>query len=349
MTMPPHLPPRACSVPAYYVRQSLPWIAVVVILSVLSGIAAALAISAWAIPEGNIASFSDRILLRRTVATEVLDVAVINHVTTRLLDVYDATKETKYHTIPPDAFLGRALVLSSDGWVVLLAGKNVKPTDIIVVDSQGVSYTIEEVVVDAKIGLTYLRVTGGGFRVAAFGTLTNEPLTAWAFTKEKHTASVEVLPPRFTLSEYPVLVLGEPMLLPTVVGEVAPGTVITDERGEVLGVVGEKRTLIPAWMLEHEVRQVIRDRAVVYPNIGIEGMPVALTRAEDGVSRASGIVVTSVTRQARDAGVRVGDRIERVNGAPLSFDTLAEIVLRASEFTLDMVRNGGSVSATISL
>ncbi len=348
MKTPPHLPPRSCSVPAYYVRQSLPWIAVVVVLSVLSGVAAALAISAWAVPEGNIAALSDRILLRRTVAADALDASAVNYVTTRLLDVYDVSKETRYHTVAPDALLGRALLLSSDGWAVFYGAKNIRASDLILVDSQGVSYVVEEMVADARTGLTYIHLSGNGFRVAAFGQLHNEIVNAWAFTGEKQAVMVKVEPPRLHATQVSSVALGEPSLLPYVDGgALRAGTVVTNEQGEVFGIVGSEQTLIPAWMLEHGVRQVIRDRKVVYPNIGIEGTLVALLRTDAGLTRTTQMVVSRVTGRARDAGVRVGDRIERVNGASVSFDTLTETVLRATELRLDIARNDENISVII--
>lgn len=347
MTTPPHLPPESWSVPAYYIRRSAPWIVIIILLSILSGVSAALAIIAWGIPEGNMASFSDRILLRRTVAPETLDEAVVNHVTTRMFDVYDTSNQTRYNTLAPNAFIGRAMLLSSDGWAVFFAPKPVKAESIVMVDMQGMSYMVEEVVVDSTTNLTYAHVTGNGFRVAAFSDLASEPSVAWAFTEEKQTTPVRVLPPRFTAQTYTTISLGEPTVLPVVEEVVVPGTVITDDRGEVLGVVGNKQVLYPAWMLEKQVRQVISNRTIAYPNFGIEGTLVALSFDDGVATRAPSMLVTSVARQARAAEIQVGDRITRVNGVPLSFDTLSEQLLQTTEVRVTVDRNGQEIPVTL--
>jgi hypothetical protein len=336
----PHLPPRSCSVPAYYLRQSAPWVVIIILLSLLSGVAAALTITAWGIPEGNIASFSDRILLRRTVSAEVLDQTIVRHVSMRMVEFYDMTKKSREQTFGPEARLGEGLLLSSDGWAVLFLKTPPKAKDLVAIDSQGVSYLVGEVVQDKVTSLTYVHLIGNGFRVAAFGDVFRASQDAWTISSREESRMVQVIPPRFIQEKERAFTLGQPALLPRVHQLIAAGSIVTDDRGEVLGMVGETQTLFPAWLLERHVRQVIGARELSYPDFGIEGTLVEVVEEEGMFTRLPGLMVTKITPRAREAGMMLGDRIDRVNGVPVSFDSLSREAMNDSELRLTVRRNG---------
>ncbi len=345
MNHPPHLPPRSCSIPAYYVRQSLPWVTLMLFLSVLAGVASALAAAVWVLPDIGAAGLSDRILLRRDTTPDTLEPYVLNQTRARTVTLYDKTKTVSEGAFPLTARVGEAMLLSSDGWAVLVQDTlKTRSEMLLAVDSQSVSTTIDTIVEDPYTDLVYVHLVGQGFRVAAFGSEEAEGGTVWAIAPGNKIENATIIPAREFIVPEKTYTFDRPELLPQVLPGVPFGSFVVDRRGDVLGLVAKNNVLYPSWLVESHMRQVLQSGKITYPDFGFKGVFVsAIPEAETIISR-QGFLVTEVTPKARALGIMPNDIIMTLGNVPFSFETFEKVSLLSTELFITVQRKGERIT-----
>lgn len=349
MTHPPHLPPKSCSIRMHKKIQFFGWLFLIIILSTLAGITAALSTVAWIVP--TVTTGGTPIFLRDTSADTKrqsdIDPAVIQQTKQRIMSLYDMRDVTVDQYFLPTAYISEVVMLSSDGWGVMYAPNFdlAAAKTFIGVDYQGVVHQIEHVVVDPLQDYVYMKFSGGGFRIVSFGD--SEQLfadrSAWlvdrgvwnaqALTAVDHTHIDEPYPLWKELPAFSTK-LGEFLS-----SEYQSGMLFND-KGELVGFVDANGVVHDLWPIEDSLAQILTEQKVTYEGLNWTGFPVIGLRMADMIAFNMGIYISSVSDTTID--VRKGDVIRQIDGVPVSAESIRAQLLRANQgtLTLTILRDG---------
>ena len=347
MTPPaPHLPPRTCSVSAREIWSRLRWLALVIVLAVFAGATASLFMIDYWYPVDALVG-STAIINRADRGSPSLDAAAVRDWRYRLVRVYDESRVVGANYYPAGALVGHAVVLSSSGWSVVWAPSLSPETKSLAgVDVYGIRHPVEKMLAAPESGLWYLKFSGDEFRATTiFGS--SEALTPgqalWALNGEWQAVTVGARLPRSGVQR-----ATEPPYYYELSGYELAGRVIISERGEMIGVAGDRGILLPAWLIERQVpflleSGVLDTRRPAWQGYFIEGVREGAVWKE-----LSGFYDTGPSSAGAVSNLKAGDVIVRVNNEPAEKDRLARLLLSApDEFTLTVIRGGDEVKVAV--
>lgn len=342
----PHLPPKSCSVPAYYVRQSLPWIFLVAILSVVAGIAASLVSIAWVVPSIIPQSGSAIVGGSRTSAATTPDTLLTKSVAQRTVTIFDKTKKRAGIAYTADAVVGTAAVLSSDGWLVLSLSefKEGQERTWEIIDFQGISYEPLAVLVDPIVGLVYVQVNAEGLPIMSFA-----PESAYVRGSMLWTHSYQHWSQ--TTIDSSVRVLAMPWFVwqhaqrPALQGNPQAGEMLFAQTGELAGFVDEHKTFIDVSFVQRQLRTLLQEGELAHMPLPLEGYLVDGVFVEESYVRRPGFLVT----KSGEKNVRVGDIIFSVGNNDVVQSELVKHIMDApKEISFIILREEEELEVTIS-
>lgn len=342
MSTSPHLPPKSCSVPAYYVRQSLPWIFVVVTIAMLSGVAAGLATAAWVLPSLQTSDTAGAVRGGgKQVQFIAPDVVLKKTISQRVLTLYDKTKRRAGVAYAPEAVVGHAAVLSSDGWAVasLPAYRVGAEQQWELIDFQGIAYEPNDVIVDPVTGLVYINIAAEGLPIVSFRQhdqlQVGEVLWAhspgrWEQTQVSGMVRTAAVPWQ----------IWEPSLRHSLTENVVSGSLLVTSQGHLSGFVDKEQTIVDIEMVQRQLSHLLQEQKLVYRIVPWYGYMVDGAFVEDVYQRRPGFLVT----QDRQGTLEVGDIIIAVDGESVRKQSVSRLVLDAADvFSVVVLRDGEEV------
>jgi len=343
---PPHLPTETCRVDTHHKMQNLRWIFFIFFIAILSGVAASLVTVAWVAPIFTPTDYYG--LTHENRGLNRPDSFVVKQTRQKVLNVYDRRKITDKSFYSEKALVGQAVMLSSDGWLVLFYPDYIsgveKNWDIL--DYQGVSYKVQKSFFDSVAKMVYCKIDGQGFRVVSF--LPSDRLNAddsfWALNKGLST--IKLTAGAIDIKKF--LTIWQPQFYWQVDSIVDKGNWLFGQGGELVGVSGEDNKLIPAWVLENQLNSLLSNQTVSYKGLALKGYFVSSLKTGDIWKEISGFYVTESAAIAGLNNIGKGDVLIKINGQDVKPESLAEQILTApNELEIVAYRKGEEVKVVV--
>lgn len=343
----PHLPPVSCSVHTHNYMKSIRSVLLISVLSVFAGATAALVTIAWFMPvaDTGVVYFGER---PNSASPFINYNPVVERETReRLITVYDE-RELSYGVAYTQASkIGKAVLLSSDGWVVMSAPETAPPKQFIAgIDSSGGMHAAQHTVFDRERGLLYIKFDGNNFPVQSFadwshiqaGKIVLIAHESWqvsrvrAYEKPVLMFNVWAHADRFSLEKT----------------DAVQGSIIYDENGRFIGFVQADGLAQLGAPIQESFASVVEKQqvnAVERSWIGefIEGY--IDPKSETVIGKPAFIVHKVETGETE---LKVGDIITQINGRDIDVVSFARSLRSVTEpFTLTVVRNKQAVEIVV--
>lgn len=344
---PPHLPPKSCSVDAHTMWLSVKWLAIVLVISALAGVAAALAVVAWAVPIGGGSYIVNR-LGPPLDSPQLLDANVVRQVRQRIIKLYDKRKAVGGSVYGEAARVGQIMLLSSDGWSVMY-DPAFKVADIKQwrgVDHQGDIHFIEKATFEAKTGLVFFKFKGTDFRVAPFINWDAIHEGAYLWSVDGAWKPIKVGDRKVAAEG--TFKISDVYARDTISPATDVGNIVISDKGDLAGFVGEGGELVSAWFAQMLLPQILEKGSAQYQDIPVYGFFVDAVETAGKWKDVFGFYAARVDRIEK-GGVRVGDVITKVNGKPIDQFGLHREVLEAEELMFTVLRGGKEIEITYTL
>ncbi|GEM_PF-3769101 len=247
---------------------------------------------------------------------------------------------------PQSGFLGKGVILTSDGWVV--SGVEVKDKkDIALISSDNIVYDVKEIIFDPWSGISFLKAEANNFFPAAFLDIKDfhEGTKAFIFSSEEKKFKNYILEEKSWSSQKNTEIFSSQKLeyFFTLRGaKTDSGDIVWGENGELLGLIrqgGDQNSqMIPfpfvSWVIEdflQDGKLTLRPLNVSY--VSLKSI-VALT---ENISYADGAVVMNTKEFPLAKGifkglVEEGDIILSVDGELIRSDSPFEYLLHKKSF-----------------
>jgi hypothetical protein len=352
---PPHLPKKQTREPLLKRHPALPWLLLVVALSMLSALAATLTTVAWLGPSSHTGVIRTlRAQLPRLMPDEVtLDPFIEQQTRQRMVTLYDTRKKLNSVVYPAGSAIGVGILLNQDGWFVMQY-PNVQQRDIRfleAIDHVGSSYKIEQYFVDPVSGLTYIKADGDAFRGdVSFISWDNTDFVDESQLGFYATAVEPVIFSQRGDVGQPgeVTRFWEPTFLYRTQAHIPIGTVIIHPDGRVIGIVGENHTVIPGWIISHQLQPLFQDGQLRYTSINIHGYAIERLDTEQGTALQSGFYVTRSNARPSSSTIGVGDIITHVNEKPVGANsTPKQLFLSQTQVAVRALRDGEEIDIVV--
>lgn len=331
---PPHLPEKEFSEKHYHFWQNIRFIFYVVIISLLAGITGALVVSAWLQPsfysnEGSFLINKNYNSQKENISTwsQTPSVLAARRLEFSTINIFDKTLQVSENFYPESAFIGRVAMLSSNGWGVMYYpnfDKN-KLSTWLALDSQGLSYEIENTLFDSERGFVYIKFVGQNFRVMSFPNWDNftngtkvwvSDYNVWKERQLGDTIVVVDKPHKIT-EQYSRLHL-EP--------DTKVGDIVMTEEGQFVGFVDNEGLLQTAWYTQYQLTNLLEKNDFLKSDIDFSGYFVERHGVSDvAQTPGSGFYIVNVGN--KKSGLKKGDIIIAINGSDIDPHNLWKTVL----------------------
>ena len=337
--MPPHLPPKSCSIAGHRLWQRLKIIFAFVICGLIVSMSGASIILGWVWPryaeqDTWITSYS-----RPSLSRSQLEDRVRQEISTRILSVYQSESNSAGVNYLKQK-IGDAIVVSSDGWIAMY-----KPDfdggfkGLAALSQSRQIYQFENYLLDRYAGVLYLKIKGAQLDVVNFSDSVNAGDTVFVFNGGAWYGSsvgYPVINPLASPHLDTAPVQFYPLDSAFASGDVAIGT-----DGRVAGLLRTDGTLLPSPYITRILPDVLSRQAVDYVSLGTEGWFSEEAPIVSGKGSVSGFAVTRVL--SADSKLRRGDVILQVNGRVVSPADLWYNISGSADLRLTVLRNGKSV------
>lgn len=326
MEQAPHLPDKNQNEDVARVdHMSFKYIVLILVISILSGAAAALTIEAWLLPIGYGGA---QISIERSSSSKKQQEQELSQIKQqqleqRLVAIYDNKKLVNGKYYPQGAKVATAAMLSSNGWSVLT-----KPNFAITqvqdwqaADNQGKLRDILKVRRDSKSGLIYIKLEGSGYRVNSIASWDNtsdrfklwgkhKDWSQWQLSKKDKpdTARSSITNPQ----EYYEARSNPDKSLP-----------LFNKGGKLAGVLGNNGELIPSWYVSAQMNNILSDKKITYNFPNITGVFLTQKVSQDNMEPTQGFLVQEYTNSGK---IRKGDVIVEVDGRKINKENAARII-----------------------
>lgn len=317
------------------------------ILSVFAGATAALVTIAWFMPLADttgIVYFGER---PSVIQSTPYNPTVERETKERLLLVYDERYLQNGIAYVEDAKLGKAVVLSSDGWAVMYA-KGEFPAKQFVrgADSSGGVHNAEKLVFSADTNLLYIKFEGTDFRVQSFvdwsqmvsGKNVFVANGLWqgsrmrVYQKPEDIIDIWKQVDRYSLEDPAITV----------------GSVVYDEGGRFIGFVGKDGFVELASGIQRSFASVVEKEQVepiVHSWIG-EFIDGYIDPKSETLIGKTGFLIHKV--ETGETSLKMGDIVLQINGRDIDTPSFAQTLQNTTEpFRLTILRNKEMLEITI--
>lgn len=344
----PHLPPQSCSIKTHNHMRAIPLLLAMIGVALLVAVTTSLVAVTWFFPQpvtdgATVAGIRDTGDER--VVPDAQQVRFLNERTMTLLSTSEQVGEGVY---PADAYLGRAVVLSADGWLVVGAPYQ-RPETVVAVDPEGERHEVVTAIAHPTLPITFLQIADDTPRVATLYDWSVAPgRLAWTVGPRAggwYGVTIEPSTQSVSLASAPLLSF---FAAPQVMGDVAAGAPLFSDAGDFVGIQSATGAVIPNWRIMPSVSSLFQEQQVVFPSLPVSGRPVIARDTETGVEWVTGFLVTAASGSATSSTVGVGDVIVRVAGAPvLHTDIGRQIAVAGSPVTVTVLRGDREVDVQL--
>ncbi|MFA6492479.1 MAG: hypothetical protein WCW33_06660 [Candidatus Babeliales bacterium] len=321
----------------------LKWIFIYVVLGIVSGASAALIVLAWFSP--FVSSDSYQYFVKQTTTQNTSDIphaipdpVVQRQVEFRVIDIWDTTK-AHGNLFTSESHIGKAALLSSDGWAVFFSPRyNVaRSSSFVGVDRQGVKYTIEKIVLDKHTGFVYLKFKGNEFRAISFPNWNDVQTGTGLWALEANTWK------RTMVGDAQTVLSGtydaaEPYSKFSITGTMAPQSLLISDQGHFVGYIDEEGRVVLAWTVQDHVSVLLEKGVIQNKDVGWNGSFVIDITTPSSPEVVSGFYITKLTALST---LKIGDVVSEIQHQAISADTLAQQISSApDQFTATVWRGG---------
>jgi len=345
---PPHLPPQSCRIDTHHRLQNLRWIVFIFAAAFLSGVSAALVTVAWIVPvtEQPVSYFFGIRSKEVAVQQTELDIDTVRAIEQRTLSLVQTGSIVNNYVVSGAHSL-KSAIISSDGWAVVYYPEKFDVKKWQAVEYQGVVYSIEKAVRDGVGDLVYIKVVGQGFRINAFVNWDGLQSEEIVWGSGKRMESFGVLLSEFSGEEN--INVWQPQFLRKLDGAAAPGILLFNGNGDLFGITGESKRVIPSWLIEKQVGSFMNSGSAVYDILPWSGYWINGASQDGKIVSLSGFYITDIGDKAYKNIVKNNDVLIKINGQPISQDLLSkQIIFAQPKLTVTVLRAGKEVEMDVS-
>lgn len=351
INQPPHLPKKTCSVKLHNNVLTFKIFIFYLLISLFTGITGSIITFSWIFPNYNNSEFylfkynsntdynqneqADNILLRR-----------FQYNTVRIFDKSSKIYNDFYAT---DSFVGRAVLLSSNGWAVLYDPdfNYSKTKNWSVIDYKGIEHEIENTVYDSENYFVYLKLSGEEFHVVSFADVNNLDIGNKIWVAEKDTLGRSFVKERIVAESIPFWASDNYFLFKTDKINYK-FNIVFDDQGKILGFLNEDATIKPIWKVEKDLASVLENSFIKQNDLDFKGYFVRqeqnLKIESDNTEMIKGFYVVQLKKYLFKNHVQVGDIILEINGREVNEDNLAYLIINMNESqTIKVWRNSEKI------
>lgn len=348
---PPHLPPKSCNLQVHRTRKTLPALLFFVLVSALTSVALTLTTVVWFVPTFTPEQMVTKIQKNKQEQKVELDIGVLNKTRQLVWNIYDKRQkiDNKYYRSSTEVL--QAVMFSSDGWAVVYDAdyKKGEEKNWEGVDYQGTIYKIEKVFVDPVSKLNYVKFAGEGFPFVSFVNWKDlgEGDVVWEVSLSDYKQ--QVLEKQINVSNIQTYSIWQQQYFYHLPNVIDGGSLIINEKGDLVGIVNENGNIIESWMVENQYSSVLKDGVPNYTAVAWKGyMVYGHTREEDYTKRISGFYIASSPTFITSSSVGQGDLIIRIQDRQVKASTLArEILLAPEKFNVTVLRNNVEIDIMV--
>lgn len=315
------------------------------VIGILAGAVAGLTVSVWLTPTFVADTFIGSSERQRGMITKP-DPAFVNVARQRMVDIYDTQKKVGNIGYPQKSYIGSAVVLSSDGWVVahVPSYKTGAERSWELVDNRGTPHPVVQSLFDQVTGLLYLKarfdIVLPVVELADASGLLGEAV--WVVGHGEWQGGLVEEPQG--REEDKVSPLWSPQYRYAVTPTPQSGAIVLTEDGRVAGFVDEEHLLLDAWLIHVQLSLVLTENRVQYYGLPIEGVILERILVNGDLDDQGGFYV----QKSSVREVRVGDVITAIQGEPVRRERFARQVLSAPiEVTLTIRRSGNTLEEVV--
>lgn len=314
------------------------------VVGVFAGITGASLVLGWIWPYAGEGDTWATSRIRSTLSSRQLEEHVREETADRIVSVYSRMSNVYgMQKLEQDNRLGEAIIVSTDGWVVMQnPGLATTPLNWLVLNADDKIFTISEFVLDARTDLLYFKLKNNSaadfqFKVANFdqtGLASGDEVYVYQ-ERNWHYGFVKfsnfIWQGESHLDSAPLFSYG-------LNADFAPGAIVVNPQGRVVGIINKSFDLLPAKNVVRVLPGILSQSKVKYSSLGAEGWfsvesPVFL----DGESQTGFVVAKVLSSQSK---LRVGDIMVLVNGTPVAPVDFYSQLDGIGEVSLQILRNG---------
>lgn len=341
---PPHLPNKACRVDTYYRLQNVKWLLLFALLAFISGASAAAIIVSWVLPTYNQVQIIQTTFDNRTSLNSLPESLLIKQVEQRMLSFYDVRFKISDSVYPDQALFSKAIIVSSDGWVVLLAKNYVlgEEKNWEILDDNKNKYNIEKLIFDDVNHLLYIKIRANGLRVLSFfdWQKMEEGFSLWSVNdgvwQKKVVSKLSALSGESfdLLKSWPDLKFSDSVVL---------NSFLLSGEGELIGIIDKQGFFIPSWFIEYQIDSLLELGQIKKISNIWQGNFVKIFGDDGGIKQAFFVEKTSILASPDTIGV--GDLILSIDGKAVDKVNLSRQVWLSSDvINFSVWRDGQELS-----
>jgi hypothetical protein len=347
---PPHLPNPTCSIKNHNRWINISGMLFVAALGLFAGLVGGIITLGWIWPSyggGDTWVVSQN---RAESLNGVLDEVVSKESSEKVFTVYDgAVKLDAIDYLSADDRVGEAVAVSSDGWLALYVAEKspvFNTSKWRVLSADGAVFEVSQYLWDGQAKIVYIKISPAG-------TTKDSAATVTQFRVASFEDTIKTLDEVYVHEngDWRYARVGYTKFLPTGSGRLdsapsrvyqlnsgfAPGSVIVNRRGRVVGFVTENGQLFPGTYLTRILPSVLGGQKIEYPSFGALGWFSEEQPAVSGANQVAGFVVSGLWN--KNTKLRRGDIVKEINGQIVHDESLWYNISGDSA-TLTIMRSG---------
>ncbi|MFH1292129.1 MAG: S1C family serine protease [bacterium] len=339
----PHLPVPSCNLYNHRLWQRLKFLLFVAFFSLAVSMSGAAMVLGWIWPSVGAGDIWITSYQRPAISRNQLEDRVHSEIASRIIYVYQSasnlSEPSKSIYLDDQLKLGEAILVSSDGWVVMykpdfvLPGKNNK---MMALSQDDRVYEIEKQVNDKNSGLVYLKIKSGQFKVVNFSeTIKNGDEV---FVYDGGDWNYSLIGQRSYLTKQKLRLDTAPASSYFLSGSFGQGKIVVNGQGRVVGISMGQGKMLPNTYITRMLSEFLNKKSLEYPSLGVngwfsQGQPVII----NGL-REDGFVIDGVWQEK--SLLRVGDFITEINGLLVDEANLWYTLSNNQKVKIKLLRNG---------
>ncbi len=336
-SLPPHLPKPMSNLKNHQLSERLKLLFVVSVVSLLAGLSGASIMFGWLLPEG----YGNNIFIsskNKSTENSTIDESARKELTDKIYFIYSqATKINGLQYLDNNNFLGEAIAISSDGWLVVYVGQNLSTNNIVAVNHKNNLEKISQKVYDQYTGLLFIKIDSANqLKLVNFqnNIIEDEPLFVY---RDKKWQS-NYIDKKVSADPSGHLDI-EPAWHYVLKNNQQKNLVAFDQRGNALGFLTSANTLLNIKYLNRIMPQFLSNKSISYNSLGIEGFyagekPIVTDKP---ITEAFAVSRLSNTAQTK---LKAGDIIIEIDGVVVSEDNLWYNINNKKSVNIVLLRNG---------
>jgi len=338
--IPPHLPKPMSNIKTHQLRERLKIISLAALISLLSGLAGASVLFGWLLPNG----YGNNIFIssqNKTDTNQPLEDLVQKELMEKIYNVY--TKISKNGGIEyaeNKDWLGQAISISSDGWLVMYVTKDLSNLDIYLINTKNISEKVVQKVFDKQTGFLFIKIEPVN-KPKPVGikndVATDDPI--YLFDNENW---VENYVNKKLISD-----LGSHLDIAPINKYLAKNKLLTnypvfDGQGNLVGFAISDEKIIPSKYLSRIISNFLSNKIITYNSLGVNGFFLTEKNIINTNNLNNAFIIESI-HSFQQNKLRVGDIITEINKSVVNEDSLWYNISNKTSVNITLLRNGKTV------